>query len=476
MTTQPLVADAFSSDRRVLEAKALLREALREHGDRLDGARPADPGRAIGYAETLERFAQVRGGQLFYPYLGSGFGRGALVELADGSVKLDMICGIGVHYFGHGDPDLCDRLIDAALQDTVMQGNLQQTTASLTLSASLLELANRKGAALDHCFLTTSGATANENALKLVFQHHAPADRILAFDRAFAGRTLALSQITDNPAYRVGLPSALSVDFVPFFDARDPAASLERTLDALRSHLDRHPGRHAAMILELVQGEGGYYPGDPSFFGAVAELLRERGVAIWFDEIQTFGRTLEPFAFQHFGLDRFADVVTIGKTSQVCATLFAEAYRPGPGLISQTFTGATSAIVAGQYVVDRFAEGHLFGASGRVAEVSDRFMQGFARLSQAHPDWIRGPFGLGAMLAFTPFQGEKASTRRLLDVLFERGVVAFSTGGALARVRFLPPVGVILDQEIDSVLEILADSLAAVADCAASDRNSGGSS
>jgi len=463
MKTPKLAAECFATDRRVLEAKAQLRDALQDHQEALTGPRPPVEALAVPYQEALERFSDVRGGNLFYPYLGSGFGHGALVELADGSVKLDMICGIGVHYFGHGDPGLSERLIDAALEDTVMQGNLQQTPASLELSASLLELANRKGASLDHCFLTTSGAMANENALKLVFQRHAPADRILAFDRAFAGRTLALSRVTDNPAYRVGLPTALAVDFVPFFDAGDAEGSLERTLAALRGHLDRHPGKHAAMILELVQGEGGYYPGDRAFFEAIAALLRERDVAIWFDEIQTFGRTHEPFAYQHFGLDPFADVVTVGKTSQVCATLFSEAYRPGPGLISQTFTGATASIAAARHVVETFATGPLFGDTGRVAEVSARFVQGFAALSKAHPDWIRGPFGLGAMLAFTPFEGEKTSTRRLLDVLFERGVVAFSTGGALSRVRFLPPVAVIRDEEIDCVLEILDASLAAVA-------------
>ena len=469
MTSRTLALEAFEADPRVVEAKASLLATLREHRARLVGPKPAEPGRSLAYRDALDRFAEVRGGGLFYPYLGSGFGSGALVELADGSVKLDMICGIGVHYFGHGDPELSEHLIDAALQDTVMQGNLQQTAASLELSASFLALANDRGAALDHCFLTTSGAMANENALKLAFHRHAPADRVLAFAGAFAGRSIALSQVTDNPAYRVGLPTALAVDFVPFYDASDPAGSLERTLSALRGHLDRHPGRHAAMILELVQGEGGYYPGDRRFFEAIGSLLREREVAIVFDEVQTFGRTLAPYAFQHFGLDAFADIVTVGKASQVCATLFTDAYRPGPGLISQTFTGATASIAAAQYVVERFARGDLFGEAGRVAQVSRRFTDGFSELEKAHPDWLRGPFGLGAMLAFTPFDGSRASTRRLLDELFARGVVAFSTGGRVSRVRFLPPVGVIRDEDVDRVLEILEASLEAVGAAMAAD-------
>jgi acetylornithine aminotransferase len=218
------------------------------------------------------------------------------------------------------------------------------------------------------------------------------------------------------------------------------------------------------MILELVQGEAGYFPGDTGFFEEILALLRERGVAILFDEIQTFGRTDRPFAYQHFGLDQYADIVSVGKTSQVCATLFSSAYRPPPGLISQTFTGSTSSIAAACYVVEKFGEGQLFGESGRVTEVSRRFTGGFEAIATRHPDWLRGPHGLGAMLAFTPFEGAPQTTRHVLDELFQRGVIAFSTAGALSRVRFLPPVAVIQNEQIDQVLEILEAALAVVAE------------
>lgn len=467
MSDDLLVAEAFAQDPRVVEAKRLLAEASRDHGATLRGVRPPRTELVSSYAAALERFAELRGGGLFHPYLGSGIGNGALVELHDGSVKFDMICGIGVHYFGHSAPELADRLVDAALGDTVMQGNLQQNVESADLAGAMVALARRGGAPLDHCFLTTSGAMANENAMKLAFHQHRPADRLLAFSGAFAGRTLAMSHVTDNPAYRVGLPAAQAVDYVPFFDPGDPEGSTARTLAALGDHLARHPGKHAAMILELVQGEGGYHAGDGAFFTAIARLLREHEIAIWFDEIQTFGRTFAPFAFQHFGLDAYADIVTVGKTSQVCATLFSARYRPSPGLVSQTFTGSSASIAAGAYVVERFAEGDLFGAEGRVAGVSGRFIDGFEEIRGRHPDWLRGPYGLGAMLALTPFEGARETTRALLDDLFTHGVIAFSTGGPLARLRFLPPVGVVRDEDIDAVLEILEASLGRVAEAGA---------
>ncbi len=463
MSRAPLAAEQLRDDASLRDAVDTVLAAVRRHSASLDAIRPPAAGRSAAYRATIETFGERRGGTLFYPYLGSGLGNGALVELGDGSVKLDLIGGIGVHYFGHNHPGLTKAVLESALGDTVMQGNLQQNTDSAALVDSLLALATQGGAPLAHAFLTTSGATANENAMKMAFSERRPADRLLAFSGCFAGRTLALAHLTDNPNYRAGLPAALAVDYVPFFEADAAAASAERCLTRLREHLARHPGRYAAMVLELVQGEGGYYPGSREFFVAVCRLLREHGVHIWFDEIQTFGRTTRPFAFQHFGLDEYAELVTIGKTSQVCATLFCDALRPPPGLVSQTFTGSSSAIAAARFVIDAFKDGSLFGPSGRVAQVAERFAAGFDAIAARHPGWLHGPYGLGAMIAATPFDGTATTTRDLLHALFERGVIAFSTGGRTARVRFLPPVAVIRDDQIDTALALLEESLAAVA-------------
>ena len=108
-------ADALRQDPRVAEARRLLRAALLHHQETLTGARPADPTLRQSFAALLETFSQARGGNLYFPYIGSGMGNGPLVELADGSVKYDMISGIGVHYFGHGHPDLLDAGLDAAI-------------------------------------------------------------------------------------------------------------------------------------------------------------------------------------------------------------------------------------------------------------------------------------------------------------------------------------------------------------------------
>src|SRR5271170_5388684 len=120
-----LVADQLLSDPRVQQARRLILQALAEHKQALTAVRPPDPERKVEYDDLLRQFGENRAGNLFYPYLGAGIGNGPLVELADGSVKFDMISGIGVHHFGHSHAALLSAGLDAALRDTVMQGNLQ---------------------------------------------------------------------------------------------------------------------------------------------------------------------------------------------------------------------------------------------------------------------------------------------------------------------------------------------------------------
>ena len=250
---------------------------------------------------------------------------------------------------------------------------------------------------------------ANENALKLMFQKNTPASRILAFEHCFAGRTLALSQMTDKAAYRSGLPKVLDVDYLPFFDYRDPKGSTARTVKILKDHIARYPKLYAAMCFELIQGEGGYYPGNTDFFRAIIDVLKENNIAVWFDEIQTFGRTSQPFAFQHFDLDPYVDVLSVGKLTQVCATLFTDAFKPKPGLISQTFTGSTSAIFAASAILNVMEQEKLFGENGKIDRLHKQFVKRMEKIAASHPDWIKGPWGAWpAMLACSIFDGSDA--------------------------------------------------------------------
>ena len=455
----PLVAAQLFNDPRLVEAKRFIREAFGEHQAKLSGVRPPSADFSANYHSTIEAFGQARGGNLLFSYIGSGVGAGALVELGDGSVKYDMIGGIGVHYFGHSHPALIEASIDAALRNTVMQGNLQQNAESHRLCRTLLDVANSSGAELAHCFLSTSGAMANENALKLAFANSNRADRVLAFDNCFMGRTITLAQITDRPAYRAGLPGSIAVDYLPYFDQNDPKGSTVRAIKVLEGHLSRHPGRYGLMCVELIQGEGGFNPGDRDFFLALFERLREPSIPILFDEVQTFGRTTSPFAFQHYQLDENADLVTIGKLTQVCATLFKTDLKPARGLLSQTFTGSSSSIWAAQCIIEMLLNGDHFGPDGRNASLHRHFAERLEAISKRRPGNVTGPFGIGGMIVFTAFDGSAEKTMKFIHGLFDNGVIAFVTGSKPLRVRFLPPMGILTKTDIDNVCRIVEQTL-----------------
>lgn len=450
----PLVAQQLASDPRILQAKALLLSALQENQQKIQGVHPPIPELKDFYQKLLHEFTEVRGNKLFFPFIGSGIGRGALVELLDGSVKYDFITGIGPHCLGHSEPDLLDTSIDAALSDTIMQGNLQQNADALEICKLLISTSG-----LEHCFLTTTGAMANENALKLAFHKHHPANRILAFDRCFLGRTLAASQITDKPLFREGLPITYSVDYIPFYDDRQPDQSIKLSTDALKKVIKRYPKQHAMMTMELVQGEGGFYSGTHEFFKAIIEILKDNNIAVCIDEVQTFGRTSRLFAFQHFQLDPWVDIVSIGKLSQVCATLFKKTYIPNPSLLSQTFTGSTSAIHAGKKIIHKLLNEGYFGPNGKNMHIHRLMVEHLERISRRRPCLIEGPYGIGVMIAFTPFGGHSVAVNEFVQKLFEAGVMSFVAGSDPTRVRFLVPFGIVTEEDINKAMHIVEETL-----------------
>ena len=451
-------ADQLRQDPRLAEAKKLILAAVAEHQKGLDSVREPNPELASSYTDMLSDFGSIRGGKLYFDYLASGLGNGPFVELADGSVKLDMITGIGVHGFGHSHPLLVDAGIDAALCDTVMQGNLQQNTESYRTAKLLTDLACETGAGLKHCFLSSSGAMANENSLKIAFQKNHPANRVVAFSHCFAGRTLALAQVTDKAKYRVGLPDTIPVDYIPFLKHDDPEKSIRSSVVHFKNHIHRHPGKHAVLWMELVQGEGGYYPGSEEFFNALIDVAKENNIAVIADEVQSFCRTTRPYAFQHFKLDQRVDLVTIGKISQVCATLYTDEYKPQPGLISQTFTSSSWAIIAAHRMISTLVANGHFGEDGKNVQLHNHFVAGLEKINSEVPGATAGPYGVGGMVGFTPFDGSFEKGKAMVDKMYEKGLMSFFAGGDPTRVRFLMPLGCVTTEHIDMALKIIEET------------------
>lgn len=445
---------------------------VRAHSARLTDIRPPNPGLKESYDALMARAADARGRALLYPCVGSGLGNGALVELADGSVKWDMICGIGVNFFGHSDPDMVETAIAAGIDDVQKHGNLQSNFDQHEFAEALVREAS-KNSRLRHAYLSTSGCMANENALKVCYQKHAPASRVIAFRDCFMGRSVTMSQIGDAAANRQGIPLTTLVDYMPFWD--DAAAAemgenrfINAAVRQLTEYADRYPAQHACFIFELVQGEGGFNTSKREYLKALMDVCKARGIAVWDDEIQTFGRLSRMFAYEVYDLGEFVDVFCVGKMTQVCATLYTPEYNPKPGLLSGTFTGDTPSFRMGRQVIERLAGGDYYGPQGRIARHHALFREQVRQLAARRPEWfppVPGQSGHaggeGGMMRFTPFGGQKDAVIKASRACFDEGVILFYCGHGPYHVRMLPPLGVMKEEDWPRVFACIERGLAA---------------
>ena len=436
----------------VREAAQALIEAVQRESSERTLARGA-------YDRSIRQLSRLRGRPLVYPTLGSGSGRGARVRLADGTTKLDFIGGIGVYGFGRNDDDLLQTAVVAAASDVVFQGHLTPGPEYLRLSRALLKHAGPK---LKHVWLSLSGTDANENALKILFQKHAPADKVVVFEKGFHGRTAMMAELTDRPAFRDGQPLAGRALYVPFYDPSDPD-STQKSVSALDAHLRRYPGRIAAMLFEIIQGEGGFRIAPREFHAALMERCQQAHVGVWVDEVQTFARTGMLFAFRAFGLDEYVDVATAGKTLQGSALLFSKAYNPRPGLVAGTYAGSTTGMAVGARIIDRLEKEGYLGESGRIIVLGRRIRRRFELLRKRLPRAVGEVRGLGAMQAFVPWDGSPEITRLVLEAAYEEGLILLGAGGNPTLIRMLPPVNT-TDEELEACFTMLEKAMRRVAE------------
>jgi acetylornithine/N-succinyldiaminopimelate aminotransferase len=404
----------------------------------------------------VDKAGQFRGRPLHYPYVGTGAGRGPFVELEDGSIKLDLINGIGIHLMGHGNPRVMQAAVRGAIADIVTQGNLQPNREYQQFTEKLVRLAG-KNSRLKYAWLSTCGTMANENALKISRQKLSPAKMVISFKNAFAGRSTMMAEVTDNPAYKVGLPEYHEVLRIPFFDKKDPQSGA-KTLAMMKEHIEKHGKNICAFSFEPMLGEGGYQAAPREFFVPLLELCKANGIAVWADEVQTFTRTGELFAFETLGLGQYIDICTIAKTAQVGATLYTEEFNPKPGLIAGTFSGSTVSLSVGSEILDILQDNYL-GPNGRIQKIYQRFI---GKLNQLNETTCKGLVqdagGMGLMIAFTPFEGKKEQADALSKKLFANGLVGFTCGKDPVRIRFLVPA-IIQDEEIDLAIQIVEKSI-----------------
>jgi acetylornithine/N-succinyldiaminopimelate aminotransferase len=271
-----------------------------------------------------------------------------------------------------------------------------------------------------------------------------------------------MAELSDRPAFRDGQPLRGNVLHVPFYDPKDPD-STAKSVAALDGHLKRHPRQIAAMCFELVQGEGGFHVAPREFFAALMERCKKAKIAVWVDEVQTFARTGELFAYQTLDLEQYIDVVSVGKVLQGSATLFTKRYNPRPGLIAGTYAGSTVGMAAGIRIIERLeSEGYL-GEQGRVAVLARRIDSRFTALRKRLPKIIGERSGIGAMQAFTAFDGSPEVARKVLEACFSEGLILLTAGSNPTKLRMLPPVNV-TDEELEAAFAVLEKALRRVAE------------
>lgn len=412
--------------------------------------RPPEKEKTVKYGQTLQQIESLRGRGFFYPYIGSGLGRGPFVELADGSVKLDFICGIGVHILGHSHPEILQATLKGALEDVVMQGHLQANEIYSQCLSKLVNLAGRNSR-LAQGWLCPSGSMANENALKVIRQKKRGARWILAFERAFAGRTTLMAEITHNPQVKEGLPSYDEVLRVPF-SPDNP----DKAFKQLKTHWEEKGENIACFMVELMQGDGGCRRASREFFLPLFEFCRNHGIAIWVDEVQTFCRSGEFFAFEKLNLGEFIDVCTVGKAFQMSASLWTKEYNPRPGLVSGTFASSSTSLHAGKTILSILEKGYM-GPKGRISRIFKIWKKHLQSLEQE--GLVSDIDGWGLMVGVTPFKGKPEETLHLLRRLFQKGLMAFSCGqGEKKRIRFLLPA-IVEEDHLEQAASLLKEAL-----------------
>jgi len=399
---------------------------------------------------------------------------GVWVEDVDGNLFLDCNAGVAVCSTGHCHPEVVAAIQEQAAQLIHMCGTDFYYRQMPELAEKLDEIVPVARPTKTH--FANSGTEAVETALKLAM-HATGREKFIAFFGSFHGRTLgSLSLTSSKIAQRIGFKrQALDVVHVPYpndyrnpFSAEDcgDGGAAQGALNWIENRLFKTttPAEEvAAIVIEPVQGEGGYVPSPKGFLSGLRRICDENGILLIVDEVQSgMGRTGKMFASDHYGLK--ADIICIAKGIASGLPLGACVSRADlmdwkPGAHASTFGGNPVAIAAALKTIE-LLERELVANS---AEVGAYLKSGLEKLMDKH-DCIGDVRGMGMMLGveFVTDRSSKKPDPELRDRVemasFERGLILLGAGPN--TIRWSPPL--ILNREnVDVALEIFDDAIAA---------------
>jgi 4-aminobutyrate aminotransferase len=406
-----------------------------------------------------------------YPFV-MDHGEGVYVYDVDGNRFLDFAAGIAVCSTGHCHPRVTEAIRRQAGRFLSMCATDFYYDEIAVLAERLARLA--PGSARKRVFLTNSGAEAVETAIKLA-RLRTGRQKIVAFFGAFHGRTMGAASLTaSKPVQRQGyapmLPEVHHTYYATCYRCpvnRDAATCNIECLDHLEKVLFRTiapPKDVAAIFVEPVLGEGGYYPPKSGFLERLAALAREHGILLVADEIQSgLGRTGKMFAVEHFGIE--PDVILLAKGIASGMPLSAVIARDDvmkwqSGGHGSTFGGNPVSCAAALATVD-LIENEL---AANAARVGSHLRQGLEALRQRHAV-IGDVRGLGLMQAIDLVRDRESKSPahdlvgRILEMAFEKGLLLLGCGSS--AIRFAPPL-IVNEAEVDCALSLLDEVLGAL--------------
>lgn len=346
-------------------------------------------------------------------------GAGSHVYTADGTDYLDLYGGHAVISIGHAHP----HYVEAISRQAAALGFYSNSVKNSLQERFAARLGEISGYGDYSLFLCNSGAEANENALKLA-SFATGRSGVLAFGKAFHGRTSGAVAVTDNPSIRSPFNSADNVTFVPLNDERAVSEALSTR-------------RYAAVIIEGIQGVSGIHEPSPAFLKFLERECKATGTVLVLDEIQSgYGRTGRFFAHQHAGIR--ADIVTCAKGIAngfpMGAVIISPAFEVVKGMLGTTFGGNHLACAAALAVLDVIEKENLIA---NAAEVGDYLVTELRKIDRVTE--VRGR-GLMIGLEVDGFSG--ADLRKKL--LFEHHI--FTGGAGRMTVRLLPALSLSKDE------------------------------
>jgi len=384
----------------------------------------------------------------------------------EGNRYIDFAAGIAVVNTGHCHPKIMQAVTDQLARFT-------HTCHQVIPYENYIRLAERLNAKVPGDFVkktvfVTTGAEAVENAIK-VARIHTGRSAVIAFGGSFHGRTFMTMSLTGKVTpYKKGFGAMMpDVYHVPFpIDLH--GISTQQSMDALTKlfKADLDPDRVAAIIVEPVQGEGGFYPAPADLMRGLRQLCDDHGIVMIADEVQTgFARTGTLFAMD--GYDVAADITTMAKGLAGGLPLAALTGRAEmmdaahPGGLGGTYAGNPLGIAASNAVLDVIEEEDL---CNRAAELGSRLKQRLEQIRSNTPEMVdvRGP---GFMIAaeFNTPDGSAPNpdmTHRIRMEALKRGLILLTCGVYGNVIRFLAPI-TIEDEIFAEAMEILEESIAA---------------